>query len=81
VFNQCGDVECSALRPRNVHSTDGWRVVLEPVIARYRGLPSAPTSGVMRLFANREIYGFLEAEHIGYMIRPTASCSVGPAIY
>ena len=25
------------LRPGNVHSADGWRAVLEPVIARYRG--------------------------------------------
>jgi hypothetical protein len=37
VFNQFGDVERSALRPGNVHSADGWRAVLEPVIARYRG--------------------------------------------
>jgi hypothetical protein len=36
VFNQLGDVERCALRPGNVHSADGWRVVLEPVIARYR---------------------------------------------
>jgi hypothetical protein len=37
VFNQFGDVERCALRPGNVHSADGWRAVLEPVIARYRG--------------------------------------------
>jgi hypothetical protein len=37
VFNQLGDVERCALRPGNVHSADGWRAVLEPVIARYRG--------------------------------------------
>jgi hypothetical protein len=36
VFNQFGDVERCALRPGNVHSADGWRAVLEPVIARYR---------------------------------------------
>jgi hypothetical protein len=65
VFNQCGDVERCVLRPGNVHSADGWRAVLEPVIARYRG-------GVKRLyfrgdaaFANPEIYEFLEAEGIG----------------
>jgi hypothetical protein len=38
VFNRFGDVERCALRPGNVHSADGWRAVLEPVIARYRGI-------------------------------------------
>jgi len=37
VFNQLGDLERCALRSGNVHSADGWREVLEPVIARYRG--------------------------------------------
>ena len=36
VFNQFGDLERSALRPGNVHSADGWKNVLEPVVARYR---------------------------------------------
>ncbi len=36
VFNQFGDVERCVLRPGNVHSADGWRALLEPVIARYR---------------------------------------------
>ena len=34
---QLGDLERCALRPGNVHSADGWRRVLEPVIVRYRG--------------------------------------------
>ena len=34
VFNQFGDLERSALRSGNVHSADGWREVLEPVITR-----------------------------------------------
>jgi len=33
VFNQLGDVERCVLRSGNVHSADGWRAVLEPVIA------------------------------------------------
>ncbi len=33
-FNQFGDLERCALRPGNVHSADGWREVLEPVMAR-----------------------------------------------
>jgi hypothetical protein len=36
VFNQFGDLERCALRPGNVHSAEGWRDVLEPVVARYR---------------------------------------------
>jgi hypothetical protein len=37
VFNQFGDLERCALRPGNVHSADGWRDVLEPVVVRYKG--------------------------------------------
>jgi len=73
VFNQLGDVERCALRPGNAHSADGWRAVLEPVVARYRGT-------VMRLyfrddaaFANPEIYEFLEGEGVGYAIRLPAN--------
>lgn len=36
MFNQFGDLERSALRPGNVHSADGWKDLLEPVVARYR---------------------------------------------
>ncbi len=72
---------CRALRPAagTVHSADGWRAVLEPVIARYRG-------SVKRLYfwgdaavANPEIYEYLETEGIGYAIRlpPTGSCKTG----
>ena len=49
VFNQFGDLERCALRPGNVHSAEGWRVVLEPVIARVlgsRGInPACPSVG------------------------------------
>jgi Transposase DDE domain group 1 len=36
VFSQFGEPERCALRPGNVHTADGWKDVLEPVIARYR---------------------------------------------
>src|SRR5215469_4288798 len=63
-------------RPGNVHSADGWRVVLEPVMARYRGIVKRLYFRGDAAFANPEIYEFLEAEGIGYAIprRPTASC-------
>jgi hypothetical protein len=35
LFNQFGMLERCALRAGNVHSADGWKAVLEPVIERY----------------------------------------------
>jgi len=69
VFNQLGDVERCALRPGNVHSADGWRAVLEPVVARYRGTVKRLYFRGDAAFANPEIYAFLEAEGAGYTIR------------
>jgi hypothetical protein len=40
LFNQYGDLERCRLRPGNVHSAEDWRLVLEPVIARYRESPT-----------------------------------------
>jgi Transposase DDE domain group 1 len=34
VFNQFGDLERCVLRLGNVHSADGWKDALEPVVAR-----------------------------------------------
>jgi hypothetical protein len=73
VFNQLGDVERCALRPGNVHSADGWRTVLEPVIARYRGTVKRRYFRGDAAFANPEIYEFLEAECMGYAIRLPAN--------
>jgi hypothetical protein len=36
VFIQFGDLESCALRPGNLYSADGWREVLDSVLARYR---------------------------------------------
>jgi len=69
VFNQLGDVERCALRSGNVHSADGWRAVLEPVIARYRDIVRRLYFRGDAAFANPEMYEFLEAERIGYTIR------------
>jgi len=73
VFNQLGDVERCALRLGNVHSADGWRAVLEPVIARYRGSVKHLYFRGDAAFANPEIYEFLEAERISYTIRLPAN--------
>ena len=73
VFNQLGDVERCALRPGNVHSADGWRAVLEPVITRYRGTVKRLYFRDDAAFANPEMYEFLEAEGAGYAMRLPAN--------
>jgi hypothetical protein len=73
VFNQFGDLERCALRPGNVHSADGWKDVLDPVVARYRGKVSRLYFRADAGFANPEVYEFLEAERIKYAIRLPAN--------
>src|SRR5215211_5921335 len=73
VFNQFGDLERCALRPGNVHSTDGWRAVLEPVVARYRGKVKHLYFRADAAFAGPEIYEFLEAQGVKYAIRLPAN--------
>ena len=51
----------------------GWRLVLEPVIARYRDRVKRLYFRGDAAFANPEIYEFLEAERIGYTIRLPAN--------
>jgi len=36
LFNQFGDCEGATLRPGNVHSAEGWQMLLEPVVKRYQ---------------------------------------------
>jgi len=69
VFNQLGDLERCALRPGNVHSADGWREILEPVVSRYRGKGTRLYFRRDAAFANPEIYEFLEVKGMGYAIR------------
>jgi hypothetical protein len=73
VFNQFGDLERCTLRPGNVHSAEGWRDVLEPVIARYRGCGLALYFRGDAAFAKPELYELLETEGIGYTIRLPAN--------
>jgi hypothetical protein len=73
VFNQFGDLERCALRPGNVHSADGWRAVLEPVVARYRHRMKRRYFRGDAGYANPAIYEFLEAEGYKYTIRLPAN--------
>jgi hypothetical protein len=82
VFNQFGDLERCALRSGNVHSAASWRDVLEPVVVRYRGTVKRRYFRGDAVFANPEIYEFLEAEGYGYAIRlPTNPVLRGKIAY
>lgn len=68
-FNQFGDCEGAKLRPGNVHSAQGWRGLLEPIVARY------DRSGVRKYFrgdaafADPKVYEYLEENNFLYAIR------------
>ena len=80
VFNQFGDLERSSLRPGNVHSADGWRDVLEPVIERYRKRDLRRYFRGDAAFASPDIYEFLEAEAYTYAIRLKANAVLQESI-
>ena len=69
VFNQFGDLERCVLRPGHVHSAEGWRELLEPVVARYRDRASRRYFRADAAFAAPEVYEYLEAEGFFYAIR------------
>jgi len=73
LFNQFGDLERCSLRPGNVHSADGWREVLEPVVERYRERNLRRYFRGDAAFASPDIYEFLEAEGFLYVIRLKAN--------
>jgi hypothetical protein len=69
VFNQFGDLERCVLRPGNVHSADGWREVLEPVVVRYRNKLKHRYFRGDAAFAMPDVYEFLEVEGFKYTLR------------
>ena len=73
LFNQFGDLERFSLRPGNVHSADGWRDVLEPVVERYRKRTLRRYFRGDAAFALPDLYEFLEAENYKYVIRLKAN--------
>ncbi len=73
LFNQFGDLERCSLRPGNLHSADGWRNVLEPVVARYQERNLRRYFRGDAAFAAPDIYAFLEAEGFLYAIRLKAN--------
>lgn len=73
LFNHMGDLERCSLRPGNVHSADGWRDVLEPVVERYKERQVRLYFRGDAAFASPDIYEYLEAEGILYAIRLPAN--------
>jgi hypothetical protein len=73
IEQKAAPLERCSLRPGNVHSADGWRVVLEPVIARYRQRMRCRYFRADAAFANPEVYDLLEAESYKYTIRLPAN--------
>ncbi len=69
LFDQFGNLERCLLRPGNVHSADGWRDVLEPVVARYKDKDLHRYFRGDAAFASSEVYDYLEAEGFLYAIR------------
>ncbi len=80
LFNQFGDLERSSLRPGNVHSADGWRDVLEPVVERYRERKLRRYFRGDAAFAVPDLYDFLEAEDYKYAIRLKANAVLQESI-
>ena len=74
LFNQFGMLERCALRNGNVHSADGWRDVLDPVIARYadRDLGGASSGPTPPMRSPRSMCGWKKAGYF-YAIRLPAN--------
>ena len=73
LFNHMGDLERCSLRPGNVHSADGWRNVLEPVVERYKKRDIRLYFRGDAAFASPDPYEYLEAEGMLYAIRIKAN--------
>jgi hypothetical protein len=73
LFNQFGMLERCALRNGNVHSADGWRDVLDPVIARYAKRDILRFFRADAAYANPAIYARLEEAGYFYAIRLPAN--------
>ena len=72
-FNQFGDCEGAALRPGNVHSADGWKELIEPIVERYLREAVRLLFRADAAFAKPELYEYLELKSIGYAIRLPAN--------
>ncbi|MDA0769922.1 MAG: IS1380 family transposase [Chloroflexi bacterium] len=72
-FNQFGDCEGAVLRPGNVHSAEGWKEFIEPIVERYLKMAVRLLFRADAAFAKPELYEYMEARCIGYAIRLPAN--------
>ena len=72
-FNQFGDCEGSMLRPGNVHGADGWKELLEPIVARCENKEVRKYFRGDAAFAKPDIYEYLEEKDFLYAIRLPAN--------
>jgi len=72
-FNNYGDCEGAVLRPGNVHSADGWREFLSPIVDRYKEMDKKLYLRGDAAFASPDIYEYLEDNSILYAIRLKAN--------
>ena len=69
LFNSHGDCLKAKLRPGNVHSADGWRVFLDPVLRHYAGKGESVKLRSDAAFAKPELYELCEELGIDYAMR------------
>ena len=55
-FNNYGDCEGAVLRPGNVHSADGWKEFLSPIVEKYRAMDKKLYLRGDAAFASPDIY-------------------------
>ena len=73
MFSREGDCLAAKLRPGNVHSADGWEVLLLPEIERQQELGKEVVFRADAAFAKPEIYEALEERGAKYAIRIPAN--------
>jgi len=72
-FNNFGDCEGAVLRPGNVHSADGWKEFLSPIVDKYEAMDKKLYMRGDAAFASPDIYEYLEDNSILYAIRLKAN--------
>src|SRR5450759_1114354 len=72
-FNNYGDCEGAVLRPGNVHSADGWRKFLEPIVKRNKEMDKKLYLRGDAAFASPDVYEYLEDKGVLYAIRLKAN--------
>lgn len=67
-FNHFGGCEGAILRPGNVHSADGWRGLLQPIVDSYKAMGKRLCFRGDAAFTSPDVYEYLEEEGILYAI-------------